>query len=77
MTTFRAAHVTSPGAKLAMIDRTMADPGPGTVRVAVEACGSPISFLFAVSALRPPRARRHVQSDRLAKPGEGVADIEV
>src|ERR1700758_3217193 len=39
MTTFRAALVTSRGAELAMVDRTLADPGPGPVRVAVEACG--------------------------------------
>jgi alcohol dehydrogenase len=39
MTTSRAAQVTSPGAKLAMIDRTLADPALRTGRVAVEACG--------------------------------------
>jgi alcohol dehydrogenase len=39
MTTFRAAQVTSPGGQLALVDRTLAEPGPGTVRVAVEACG--------------------------------------
>jgi len=39
MTTFRATQVTSPGAELTLIDRTLTDPGPGTVRVAVEACG--------------------------------------
>src|SRR5258705_6127839 len=39
MTMFRAAQVTSPGAELALVDRPLADPGPGTVRVAVEACG--------------------------------------
>jgi alcohol dehydrogenase len=39
MTTFRAAQVTSPGEQLALVDRTLAEPGPGTVRVAVEACG--------------------------------------
>ena len=39
MTTFRAAQVTSPHAQLALIDRTLTDPAPGTVRVAVEACG--------------------------------------
>jgi alcohol dehydrogenase len=39
MTTFHAAQVTSPGAELALVDRTLADPGPGSVRVAVEACG--------------------------------------
>ena len=39
MTTFRAAQVTSPRGQLALIDRTLTDPAPGTVRVAVEACG--------------------------------------
>jgi Alcohol dehydrogenase GroES-like domain len=39
MTMFRAAQVTSPRGQLALVDRSQADPGPGTVRVAVEACG--------------------------------------
>jgi alcohol dehydrogenase len=39
MTTFRAAQALSPGAPLAMIDQALAEPGPGSVRVAVEACG--------------------------------------
>jgi len=39
MTTFRAAQVLSPGAPLAVIDQALAEPGPGSVRVAVEACG--------------------------------------
>jgi NADPH:quinone reductase-like Zn-dependent oxidoreductase len=39
MTTFRAAQVTSPRGRLALVDRTLTDPAPGTVRVAVEACG--------------------------------------
>ncbi|MCW2652364.1 MAG: alcohol dehydrogenase [Mycobacterium sp.] len=39
MTTFRAAQVTSPGEQLALVDRAQAEPGPGAVRVAVEACG--------------------------------------
>jgi D-arabinose 1-dehydrogenase-like Zn-dependent alcohol dehydrogenase len=36
---FGAAQASSPGAELALVDRTLADPGPATVRVAVEACG--------------------------------------
>jgi alcohol dehydrogenase len=39
MTTFRAAQVTSPGAQLTLVDRPLVQPGPGTVRVAVQACG--------------------------------------
>jgi alcohol dehydrogenase len=39
MTTFRAVQALSPGAPLAVIDQALAEPGPGRVRVAVEACG--------------------------------------
>ena len=39
MTTFRAVQVTSPQRRLALVDRALTDPAPGTVRVAVEACG--------------------------------------
>ncbi|HXB85281.1 alcohol dehydrogenase catalytic domain-containing protein [Mycobacterium sp.] len=39
MTTFRAIQVSSPGGELALVDRTMVEPGPGSVRVAVDACG--------------------------------------
>jgi alcohol dehydrogenase len=39
MTTFRAAQVSSPRGELARVDRTPAEPGPGQVRVVVEARG--------------------------------------
>ena len=39
MTTFRAAQVSSPGTELAVVDQPAIEPGPGAVRVAVEACG--------------------------------------
>ena len=39
MTMFRAVQALSPGAPLAVIDQALAEPGPGRVRVAVEACG--------------------------------------
>jgi alcohol dehydrogenase len=39
MTTFRAAQVPSPGAPLAVVDQALAEPGSGSVRVAVQACG--------------------------------------
>jgi alcohol dehydrogenase len=53
MTTFRAAQVTSPGGQLALVDRTLAEPGPGTVRVAVEACGICHSDSMFVDGLWP------------------------
>jgi alcohol dehydrogenase len=39
MTTFRSAEVSTPGAKFSFVDREVADPSPGHVTVAVEACG--------------------------------------
>jgi len=37
--TFRTTQVASPGAELAIVDQRLGDPGPGAVRIAVEACG--------------------------------------
>jgi hypothetical protein len=31
---FLATQASSPGAELALVDRTLADPGPGSVRIA-------------------------------------------
>jgi alcohol dehydrogenase len=39
MTMFRAAQVATLGGELALVNRTLEDPGPGRVRVAVQACG--------------------------------------
>ena len=39
MTTFRAAHVASPRGQLTLADRTLVEARPGSVRVAVKACG--------------------------------------
>ncbi|MCU1700810.1 MAG: alcohol dehydrogenase [Mycobacterium sp.] len=39
MTTFRSAEVVSPRGPLNLVDRVLPEPGPGEVRVAVQACG--------------------------------------
>jgi alcohol dehydrogenase len=39
VTTFRSAQVGSPRGPLNVVDRVLAEPGPGYVRVAVQACG--------------------------------------
>ena len=76
MTTFRAAQVTSPGAELAIVDRTLADPGPGTVRVAVEACGVCHSDSLLVDDQWPgvqfPVTPGHEIAGRIDALGEGV-----
>ena len=77
MTTFRAAQVTSPGAELTLIDRTLADPGPGTVRVAVQACGICHSDSFFVDGQWPgvrfPVTPGHEIAGRIDAVGDGVA----
>src|SRR5258705_2502129 len=76
MTMFRAAQVTSPGAELAIVDRTLVDPGPGTVRVAVEACGScPHDSVFVDDqwpGLQFPVTPGHEIAGHIDAIGEGV-----
>lgn len=77
MTTFRAAHVTSPGEQLALVDQTLAEPGPGTVRVAVEACGICHSDSLFVDGQWPgvqfPVTPGHEIAGHIDALGDGVA----
>jgi alcohol dehydrogenase len=76
MTTFRAAQVTSPGAELAIVDQPLTDPGPGMVRVAVEACGICHSDSLFVDdqwpGVRFPVTPGHEIAGRIDAVGEGV-----
>jgi alcohol dehydrogenase len=76
MTTFRAAQVTSPRGQLALVDRTLAEPGPGTVRVVVEACGICHSDSVFVDdqwpGLKFPVTPGHEIAGRIDALGEGV-----
>ena len=76
MTTFRAAQVTSPGGQLAVVDRSLVDPGPGTVRVAVQACGICHSDSMFVDDLWPgvrfPVTPGHEIAGRIDAVGDGV-----
>jgi alcohol dehydrogenase len=76
MTSFRAAQVTSPGAELAIVDRTLTDPAPGTVRVAVEACGICHSDSLFVDDQWPgarfPVTPGHEIAGRIDAVGDGV-----
>jgi alcohol dehydrogenase len=77
MTTFRAARVASPGGRLALVDRTFPEPGPGTVRVAVQACGICHSDSMFVDDLWPgvrfPVTPGHEIAGHIDALGEGVA----
>jgi alcohol dehydrogenase len=76
MTTFRAAQVTSPRGPLALVDRRLTDPAPGTVRVAVEACGICHSDSVLVDDILPglrfPVTPGHEIAGRIDALGEGV-----
>src|ERR1700737_3986279 len=78
MTTFRAAQATSPGAELAIVDQILADPGPGQVRVAVEACGICHSDSIFVDGQWPglqfPVTPGHEIAGHIDAVGDGVQD---
>ena len=77
MTTFRAAQALSPGAPLAVIDQVLAEPGPGSVRVAVEACGICHSDSLFVDdqwpGVRFPVTPGHEIAGHIDALGDGVA----
>ena len=76
MTTFRAAQVSSPGGELAFVDRALAEPAPGAVRVAVEACGICHSDSVFVDGQWPglqfPVTPGHEIAGHIDAVGEGV-----
>ena len=76
MTMFRAAQATSPGAELAIVDQPLGDPEPGSVRVAVEACGICHSDSLFVDdqwpGVRFPVTPGHEIAGRIDALGEGV-----
>src|ERR1700742_3451989 len=76
MTTFRAAQVNSPRGQLDLVDRTLRDPAPGHVRVAVEACGICHSDAALVDnhlpGLRFPLTPGHEIAGRIDTLGKGV-----
>jgi D-arabinose 1-dehydrogenase-like Zn-dependent alcohol dehydrogenase len=51
MATMRAVQVTKPGGPLELVERDLPEPGPGEVRVRVQACGVCHSDMFAVEGL--------------------------
>src|SRR5437762_9794525 len=63
MATMRVAQVSSPGGPLELVERPIPDPGPGSVRIRVQACGVCHSDVFTKEGQWPgitfPRVPGH------------------
>lgn len=74
--TMRVAQVASPGGPLEIAEREVPQPGPGHVRVAVEACGVCHSDVLFVNGLVPglrfPVVAGHEIAGRIEAVGEGT-----
>jgi D-arabinose 1-dehydrogenase-like Zn-dependent alcohol dehydrogenase len=74
--TMRAVEVPKPGAGFALVERPVPDPGPGAVRIAVEACGICHSDAFVRDGTFPgltyPRVPGHEVVGRIDAVGAGV-----
>ncbi|MGW3013085.1 alcohol dehydrogenase [Streptomyces sp. NPDC001219] len=76
MSTYRAAQVTTADGPLEIVEREVVQPGPGHVRVAVEACGVCHSDAAFIGALFPgvrfPVVAGHEIAGRIEAVGEGT-----
>jgi len=74
--TYRAVQVTKPG-NLEVVEREVTTPGPGQVRIRVEACGVCHSDVLTVEGADPniryPRVPGHEVVGKIAALGEGVS----
>ncbi|MFF0789299.1 alcohol dehydrogenase [Streptomyces spiralis] len=79
MSTYRVAQATAAGGPLEIAEREVAEPGPGHVRIAVEACGVCHSDAFFVDAAVPgvrfPVVPGHEIAGRLDALGEGAREF--
>ncbi|MFI6150652.1 alcohol dehydrogenase [Streptomyces sp. NPDC051109] len=78
MGTYRVAQVTSPDGRFEVVEREVPQPGPGHVRIAVDACGICHSDAVFVSAKVPgvrfPLVPGHEVAGRIEALGEGAQD---
>lgn len=76
MDSYRVARVTAPGGTFEIAEREVPQPGPGHVRIAVEACGVCHSDAHCVEGRLPavsfPDVLGHETAGRIEEPGEGV-----
>src|SRR5262249_20332743 len=75
--TMRVAQVSRPGGPLELVERPIPDPGPGSVRIKVQACGVCHSDSFTKEGLFPgiqyPRIPGHEVAGVIDAVGSGVA----
>ena len=76
---FRVAQVAAAGAPFEVVEREMPRPGPGHVRIAVEACGICHSDAYFVNGGLPgvsfPLVPGHEIAGRIAEVGEGPPEV--
>ncbi|MGW5101503.1 alcohol dehydrogenase [Streptomyces sp. NPDC004100] len=76
MSTYRVAQVTAPGGTFELVEREVPHPGPGQVRIAVEACGICHSDALFVDGAAPgitfPEVPGHEIAGRVEELGEGT-----
>lgn len=81
MATMRAVQVAKAGGAFELVQREVPAPGPGEIRVKVEACGMCHSDLFVKSGAFPgltlPRVPGHEIAGRVDAVGEGVEHLQV
>ncbi|MEV4439535.1 alcohol dehydrogenase catalytic domain-containing protein [Streptomyces sp. NPDC049577] len=78
MSTYRVAQVAEAGGPFAIVEREVPRPGPGQVRVAVDACGICHSDAMFVEAMLPdvrfPVVPGHEVAGRIEELGEGTGE---
>ncbi|MFK4148680.1 alcohol dehydrogenase [Streptomyces sp. NPDC004065] len=78
MTSYKVAQVTTAGGPFGIAEREVPEPGPGHVRIAVEACGichSDVLFVEAgVPGIRFPVVPGHEIAGRIEELGEGTQE---
>ena len=78
--TYRAVEVSAPGS-LRVVERTIPDPGPGQVRIRVEACGichtDASTVMGAYPGLTLPRVPGHEVVGRIEALGSGVSKWKI
>ncbi|OLZ74515.1 alcohol dehydrogenase [Streptomyces sp. IMTB 2501] len=76
MSTYRVAQVTAPNGAFELVDREVPQPGPGEVRIAVEACGICHSDALFVSGALPgvtfPEVPGHEMAGHIEELGHDV-----
>jgi D-arabinose 1-dehydrogenase-like Zn-dependent alcohol dehydrogenase len=79
-TKMKAAQIGKPGGNFELVERDIPEPGPGQVRVKVEACGICHSDVLVKEGLLPgiqyPRAPGHEIAGRIDAVGGGVTQWE-